>query len=147
MMLVLHFPVYNNHCGQKYVGETSYINCCLLLLRSCWNKSYDVIVFTYWILGQQILISDISNMWPFCFSARGMGYAESKCAPSVFVFRAQRVVFMCLLLESRSKVQLNFYLHYGRWHSKIKRKMSQYGRYICLSLSTRQTVASLLPLV
>jgi len=84
----------------------------------------------------------------FCFSTRGMGYTASNCAPSVFVFRAQRVVCVCLLLECRSKVQLNFYLHYGRWHSKIKHKMSQHGRrYICLSLSKRQTVASLLPLV
>jgi len=147
MTLVLHVLAYNNHCGQKYVGEKLCIDCCLLLLRSYWSKSYDVIVFTYWILGQQVLISNMSNMWAFCFSTHGIGFVASKCAPSVFVVRTQRVVFMCLLLESRSKVQQSFCLHYGRWHSKIKRKMSQHGCYICLSLSTRQTVASLLPLV
>jgi len=50
MTLVLHVSTYIDHCGQKYVGETSYITCCLLLLCRCWNKSYDDIVFTYWIL-------------------------------------------------------------------------------------------------
>jgi len=83
---LLHVPAYNNHYGQKYVGETSYINCCLLLLHSYWNKSYDVIVFTYWILGQQILISNMSNMWAFCFSTHGMGYAASKVCNECFCF-------------------------------------------------------------
>jgi hypothetical protein len=68
------------------------------------------------------------------FHTHEVGYTASKRAPNVFCISGTESSLCMPAVGTSKQSATEFYLHYGRWHSKIKRKMSQHGRYLCLSL-------------